>query len=207
MNEMSVKDMVVECLDCHGYDGLYNEAGCGCLFADLAPCGEMSQNCEAAYRFDCQRCAKRPICRLADDEQPWLMSPSKDFCEPSYTTAAPAAVSAAQNAALPACASMTVGEVVHAAGYPGWHAQVGIGDASGGAPKAEAGEALITAADVAEAIAKAIEDSAPKSKPAALAMPLPEKEVCQNTAKSVRASRVLKEDGTAEYMRCLEYGA
>lgn len=118
------------------------------------------------------------------------------------SAAAPAAVSAVQNAALPACASMTVGEVVHAAGYPGWHAQGGIGGAPEGALKAEPGEVLITAADVAEAIAKAVKDSAPKPKPAAIAT-----EVCQNTAKSERASRVLKEDRTAEYMRCLEYGA
>lgn len=33
------------------------------------------------------------------------------------------------------------------------------------------------------------------------------KKVCQNTAKSERASRVLKEDRTADYIRFLEYGA
>lgn len=157
MNEMSVKDMVVECLDCHGFDGLYNEAGCGCMLEDLAPCDEMSQNCEAAYRFDCQRCAKRPACDLADEEQPWLMAPNKDHCAPDYARAAPADCSTDQSAALPACAPLTVGEVVHAAGYPDWHAQGGIGEAPEGAPK---------------------------PRPAALAMPLPEKEVCQNTAKS-----------------------
>lgn len=45
------------------------------------------------------------------------------------------------------------------------------------------------------------------AKAAALAMPLPAKEVCQNTAKTEPASRVLKEDRTAEYIRFLEYGA
>lgn len=121
--------------------------------------------------------------------------------------AASAAGSAAQSAALPACAPLTVGDVVHVAGYPDWHAQGGIGEAPEGALKAEPGEVFIPIADVAEVIEKAIKDSAPKPKPAALAMPLPSKEVCQNTAKSETASRVLNEDRTAEYMRYLEYGA
>lgn len=178
MNGMSVKDMVVECLDCHGFDGLYNEAGCGCMSADLAPCDEMSQCCEAAYLFDCRRCTKRPTCRFADDEQPWLMSPSKDHCEPDYTTAAPAAGSAAQNAAFPACAIMTVGEAVFGFDY----ANTPIEEAPEFALKVEQGEVFIPIDQMAELIAKAIKDNMPRL--AALAMPLPAKEACQNAAKT-----------------------
>ena len=114
MNAPDVKKIVEEWLEGEGYEGLYNEAGCGCQLSELALCGEMTQNCEAAYLFDCSRCAKRPSCDIADEEQPYLMSTDKDFCEPDYTVAAPAAAFAADGAALPACAPLTVGEAVSA---------------------------------------------------------------------------------------------
>lgn len=113
MNAPDVKEIVEEWLEGEGYEGLYNEAECGCRLCDLAPCGEMSQNCEAAFLFDCSRCAKRPSCDLADEEQPWLMSTSKDFCTPDYTVTAPVAACVAENAALPACAPLTAGEGVY----------------------------------------------------------------------------------------------
>ena len=115
-----------------------------------------------------------------------------------------------KSAALPACAPLTVGEAVFGvdcANAPDWYAQGGIGEAPEDALKIEPGEVIMPIADMAEVIAKAIADTAPKPKPAALAMPLPAKEVCQNTAKTEPASRVLKEDRTAEYIRFLEYGA
>ncbi len=112
MEEATVKAIVEEWLEDSEFDGLYNEAGCGCLLEDLAPCDEMSQHCEAAYRFECQRCAKRSTCDLAEDDQPWLMAPNKGFCKPVYASDAPAAACASMNAALPACAPMTVGEAV-----------------------------------------------------------------------------------------------
>lgn len=210
MNAPDVKKIVEEWLEGEGYEGLYNEAGCGCQLSELALCGEMTQNCEAAYLFDCSRCAKRPSCDIADEEQPYLMSTDKNFCEPDYTVAAPAAAFAADGAALPACAPLTVGEAVFGvdcANAPDWYAQGGIGEAPEDALKIEPGEVIMPIADMAEVIAKAIADTAPKPKPAALAMPLPAKEVCQNTAKTEPASRVLKEDRTAEYIRFLEYGA
>lgn len=210
VEEMTVVDIVDEWLNFNGYDGLCNEGGCGCRLDDLAPCKEMIKNCEAAFLFDCSRCAKRPSCDIADEEQPWLMSASKDFCEPDYMVAAPAAACAAEGAALPVCAPLTVGEAVFGvdcANAPDWYAQGGIGEAPEDALKIEPGEVFMPIADVVEAIAKAIKDSAPKPKPAALAMPLPAKEVCQNTAKTEPASRALKEGRTAECIRFLEFGA
>lgn len=206
MNAPDVKKIVEEWLEGEGYEGLYNECGCGCQLNDLAPCDEMSQNCEAAFLFDCSRCGKRPSCDIADEEQPWLMSTDKDFCEPDYTVAAPAAAFPAESAALPACAPLTVGEAVFGvdcANAPDWYAQGGIGEAPEDALKIEPGEVFIPIADVVEAIAKAVKDSTPRT--AALAMTA--KEVCQNTAKTEPASRVLKEDRTAEYIRFLEFGA
>lgn len=48
---MTVKEIVSQCLVDRGFDGLYNDNGeCGCLRDDLAPCGEMSELCEAGYR-------------------------------------------------------------------------------------------------------------------------------------------------------------
>lgn len=176
---MAVRDMVSEWLEGNGYGGLYSKAGCACTLADLAPCDEMGQGCEAAYRFDCCRCAKRLTCDDARQVQEWLVSPSRDFCAPDYVGDVPAAGLASQGSALPACVPLTIGEIVHVAGHPDWQ---GIGEAPEGALKAEPGEVFIPIADAAEA--KAIKDSAPKPRPAALAMPLPAKEVCQKTAKS-----------------------
>ena len=181
MGGMTVMDMVIECLDCHGYDGLYNEGGCGCVASNLEPCDDPIHNCEAAYLFDCQRCSKRPTCDLADDEQPWLMSPSRDHCTPYYAADAPAACSASQNAALPACAPLTVGEAVYG---PYWYAQGGIGEAPEGALKAEPGERFVDLFGILKGDSNT-------------------KEVCQNTAKTEPVSRMLKEDRSAEYMRFL----
>lgn len=184
MSEMNVRDMVRDWLEDSEFDGLYNDCGCGCVLGDLMPCDGDQSTCEPAYVFDCWRCAWGGVCGKRGEGCEWMTSTDKDFCEPDYMVAAPASASASQSAALPACASLTVGEVVHVVGYPDWHAQGGIGEAPEGALKAEPGEVFIPIADVAEVIAKAIKDSAPKPRPAALAMPLPAKEVCQNTAKT-----------------------
>lgn len=51
---MNVFDMTKEWLKAHGYDGLYNtDGGCACLLADLAPCDELCEECEAGYRVAC----------------------------------------------------------------------------------------------------------------------------------------------------------
>ncbi len=48
----NVQEIVGRVLDAssEGFDGLFNEAGgCCCKNDDLAPCGEMSGDCEAGY--------------------------------------------------------------------------------------------------------------------------------------------------------------
>lgn len=50
---MKVKDMVISYLKTHNYDGLCYE-DCGCGLDDLAPCGEMNENCRAAYKVKCE---------------------------------------------------------------------------------------------------------------------------------------------------------
>ena len=47
----TVLKIVKATLDASEYDGLVNSwTGCGCLKEDLAPCGEMSQECEAGIK-------------------------------------------------------------------------------------------------------------------------------------------------------------
>ena len=54
---MNVKDIVIDYLEKNGYDGLCNPSiECGCGLDDFIPCGEMGQNCEAAYKTDCETC-------------------------------------------------------------------------------------------------------------------------------------------------------
>jgi hypothetical protein len=48
---LTARDIVLEYLDAHGYDGLYDD-DCGCIKDDLAPCGEISTDCLPGYRTD-----------------------------------------------------------------------------------------------------------------------------------------------------------
>lgn len=50
---MTVKQIVEKYLRDNGYDGLVGNQ-CGCLLEDLEPCGEMSSDCQAAYRHNCR---------------------------------------------------------------------------------------------------------------------------------------------------------
>lgn len=84
-----VSEIVEEWLLLHGFDGLYNELGeCGCGFGDFAPCGCLSGDCEAAYRYRCNRCAKADECEIWDrsyDSVPYeTYSPVGSLCEPDY---------------------------------------------------------------------------------------------------------------------------
>jgi len=51
---MTLKEIVRQWLDEHGYDGLYREGECGCLKDDLMPCDNPSEHCEAGYRLPCE---------------------------------------------------------------------------------------------------------------------------------------------------------
>lgn len=53
MKTLSVIQMVIERLKADGHDGLAQcEGGCGCTVDDIAPCGEIRDDCEAARRVD-----------------------------------------------------------------------------------------------------------------------------------------------------------
>lgn len=57
-NEMesakTVFEIVVDYLKVNGFDGLYNGyTDCACEVGDISPCGEMSSECQAGYRFPC----------------------------------------------------------------------------------------------------------------------------------------------------------
>lgn len=50
----SVLDMIADCLQREGYDGLFNElAECGCKIDDLSPGGCLTGDCEAGVLGEC----------------------------------------------------------------------------------------------------------------------------------------------------------
>ena len=47
----TVKNIVIEYLKHHGFDGLLSPRGdCGCVLDNLAPCGGIKKGCQAAYK-------------------------------------------------------------------------------------------------------------------------------------------------------------
>lgn len=81
--EITVKEILAEWLESHGYDGLYNDFECGCEIGDLIPCGESCERCVAAYKISCADC-RNSGCEVKDssEEHQWVMYPTKDFvCE------------------------------------------------------------------------------------------------------------------------------
>ncbi len=47
----TVLEMVADCLRENGYDGLYSaDFECACELGDLAPCGDMQDDCAAGYK-------------------------------------------------------------------------------------------------------------------------------------------------------------
>ena len=50
------KQMIEHYLKANGYDGLYREDGydsCGCILDDFMPCGEIPDDCVAAFKRKC----------------------------------------------------------------------------------------------------------------------------------------------------------
>ncbi len=68
---MTVEDIVIEHLKNNGYDGLFNiEAdACGCSISDLAPCDEMSAECQPGYAIEghCDDCKRSDHCESRGD--------------------------------------------------------------------------------------------------------------------------------------------
>ena len=72
---ITVKEIVAKYLAEHGYGGLYcHDTGCGCELADLVPCDNPCDQCEAAYRVkaDCEHCDSADDCLIAHE--------GADFC-------------------------------------------------------------------------------------------------------------------------------
>lgn len=60
---MTVKEVLIEYLKKHGYDGLYCDE-CACLFDDLAPCCPENwiTKCEPGYKQPCPpECSEHPF--------------------------------------------------------------------------------------------------------------------------------------------------
>lgn len=81
---MNAIEMVQVWLEINGYDGLYNSFfDCSCPLDDLNPSEFISASCEAAYRFDCDKCTKASSCDLSDSQYP-TYALTKDYCQPEY---------------------------------------------------------------------------------------------------------------------------
>lgn len=83
---MELKEIVRTGLDAEGYDGLCNDT-CGCYGEHLMCCGEPGMQCEAAYAFECFRCAKADACELRiieGEPADWVCATGKHFCAPDY---------------------------------------------------------------------------------------------------------------------------
>ena len=96
----TVREIVAEWLDSHGYDGLVNVDGeCGCPLDDLMPCENTIAglgDCEPAYQFKCYKC--RNWCdnlpSEIEDSDEWcdkqnpdyaeIFAGEKDWCQPDY---------------------------------------------------------------------------------------------------------------------------
>ena len=55
---MDVIDIVSIYLKENGYDGLFRAGECACKHDDLAPCGEISGDCEAGYLKPATNCTE-----------------------------------------------------------------------------------------------------------------------------------------------------
>ena len=88
----NMRDTAAHFLEWRGYSGLFNEnAGCGCVIDDLMPCCcEGIEECVAAYRFECERCAKRDQCDeegkglVEGERSEWFVSTNPEYCRPDY---------------------------------------------------------------------------------------------------------------------------
>lgn len=69
----TVRAILVDWLKANGYEGLSNDSAfCGCEVADLMPCVEPSERCEAGHKIPCD-----PETCEADGDCPWHMVPGK----------------------------------------------------------------------------------------------------------------------------------
>jgi len=68
MEKKTVKDMVLKWLEDSEYDGLCNETiECGCGKDDLMPCDSVLPDCQAAYRWDRDKCKAFSSCEYASE--------------------------------------------------------------------------------------------------------------------------------------------
>jgi len=79
---MTIKEIVKQWLEEHGYDGLFDNGDCGCLKDDLMPCGQPSEYCEAGHKIAVTG-GKEPITqhrlkiRLFGDGGEWMVNEGK----------------------------------------------------------------------------------------------------------------------------------
>ena len=60
----TIRDITIEHLEIHKYDGLFRPDQCSCKLDDLMPCGDASFACEAGVFVDgpCVLCGPNKLC-------------------------------------------------------------------------------------------------------------------------------------------------
>jgi hypothetical protein len=65
---MTVKEIIIDYIKQHGFDGLC-DLECGCGLDDFAPCGDVRDTCEPAYKRTREECAKcEQDCYLKEED-------------------------------------------------------------------------------------------------------------------------------------------
>ena len=80
--DQSVAKILIEYLEKHGFDGIYQAGECACEIGDLAPCDSMCLDCEAGYKNYCEHCAEYDDCGTAGNlgmsrEDGWCIGPDR----------------------------------------------------------------------------------------------------------------------------------
>lgn len=67
MSNPTIIEIVEQYLRANGYDALVRpEYECGCSLDDLAPCGQIHEHCQAAYRWTCDKCELNGDCEFQE---------------------------------------------------------------------------------------------------------------------------------------------
>jgi hypothetical protein len=75
---MKIEKIITDYLNNNNYQGLLNIDGeCGCTIKDLAPCENISLDCEPGYLLECSRCEKMETCHMHGCGSEWCVSTDK----------------------------------------------------------------------------------------------------------------------------------
>ncbi len=70
---MTVKEIIKQYLETNGFDGLCND-DCGCSKDDLFPCGNIQEDCNPAFKCNCDHsCGLHSYCYITEKmDECWI---------------------------------------------------------------------------------------------------------------------------------------